>query len=296
MKKFWVVALALVVHQASAHAFEGCREKIPSRVFALNQETGEYTPITDPAITNIFLEAYDLFPAPVQAMMCSFEKFGLYHDNAGASASSDMSFRRAPFDQALGAEQWMTWKDQLNFGTPNTNEFQNDPALAHVEVDARIKNVKFLYFLLVHEIGHNVERSWDFEKRWNALHELPENEFEGKSLLCSYWCEPGKSVPTQKTESVYGDLFSKTNFLSLYTTRNEEEDFADSFAFYVATQISGYSYDIVLPNGTRHGVREKMGTPIFAEKLAMLKEIYGTLPVSAVRDGARRSLILRIEE
>ena len=265
----WTLVLGSSFLGVSTRA-EDCRETLPRQI----HWEGVQDPIGDPGIAGLFVEAYDLYPRPLQDFMCEVSSFELYKANSGVSASSDMRFRSGPFEGRVTLDRWATWKDQLNFNVPNDNSFQNRADAARVEVDGRLRNTTFLYFLLAHELAHNVRRTEEQLDSWRYLYSAPEHWFSFGNAVCAYWCNGNNGIGVDRTEEVYEELFNRSSLLSLYSARNGEEAFADSFAFYVMTQVSGYTYNVVLPSGTRYEVGAKMRTPMYAERLGVLESVY----------------------
>lgn len=290
---FLLLLGVLVQNQSQATDVGGCRDQLPSRI-SYDMTWGAWEPdlwksipdeekfrVIDQKTIDVFLQTYDHYPAALQVLMCNMATFHVVTNMLRASATSNMEFRHGLFQRPLTLEQWMTWKDQLNFGVPNPeiDDFTYDPNLAHFEVSPSLRSQSFLYFLLAHEFGHHITMRED-EHSWAQVHLSQGYQTEHFTRPCTYFCEPRFQIPASKMEQVYDELFYKTNSLSLYARKNSPEDLAETFAFYVATQIDGHTIELVFPNGKRYDIGEKMKSPAFAEKLKLVKFLYDSLPTA----------------
>ena len=267
-----VIALLGNISPAQADSFDAgaCRANLAAHI----QVEGQ--PVPSAKIVQTFQAVFDLYPVPVQKLMCKIDGFMIeQHFDSSASTCgmgcSHINIRKGLFDRDLNMDEWTSWKDQLNFGAKNDNQFKLESDLPVVRTDGQLS---FLYFLLIHELGHTVERTNAELNEWAALSSDEKNKFPGKENLCSYWCHTSP-IARARAASMYENLFAHTDFLSMYAARLEEEDFADSFAFYVMIEVMKHTYEVRMPGGTVYDVGAKLHSPVFEKKLRLLAQIYG---------------------
>jgi hypothetical protein len=254
----------------SAVAATDCRDAISRRVLVEGQAT------TSPQYFEAFQKAYDLFPAPLKSFMCTFGQFNLLSDMQ-SSANAAMKFRKGFWDQGLSQDRWATWKEQLSFGVPNDETYQNRDDLPRVQIRLSGQEPGFLYFMLAHELGHNINRDRNFLDRWRKTYHSPLNAVIQSKKFCRYWCGTKEALDPSEIPAIYGNLYGQSVLPTTYGAADEEEDFADSFAIYVVL-LSGGSYEVLLPDGSVFSLRDLYNSPRFAENLALLKEAYALLP------------------
>jgi hypothetical protein len=91
------------------------------------------------------------------------------------------------------------------------------------------------------------------------------NTLSVREAVCFYECE--SMLSPEKAGEVYRELAERTNFLSLYSLVNQDEDFAESLAIY------GYAFDVT----------GKLLAPQFATKLRYLDAVFSNPAVRFAR-------------
>jgi len=253
--------LIVALLPASAHTDSNsqtghCERDIPNRV---QTETRSYV--------RPFQEVYRLYPKEVQKFFCQFPKFRIF--KLKTSANRRMNFREGLFAANIRSSEWATWKEQLNFGMPNDNRFRTSKTLPRIEMNfGETREPSFLYFILLHELGHNVALNREQTMPWSK-----ESSGERIPDLCSYWC--GAEVfPRDRIMDLYQSYFYRSNLSTLYGDIFWDEDFADTFALYVMTVMSGFKYEIVLSDGKRLDLGKRLLLPRFQPKIDVLSALF----------------------
>jgi hypothetical protein len=221
-----------------------------------------------------FQAVYDQLPYKLQMALCEYNRISIEHWEGGPSAWSWFAFRAEPIEKNLSFDDWASWKDQLNFGSPNDNKYvlREDLPRVHSNLPAEIRG---LYFLILHEFGHALNVAGDGWKIWNDLEKLPQNNFPHKKDLCSYWCK-SNLIPYEHIPSIYRDLMEKSDYLSLYGAgQGVEEDVPDTFAYWMMNeQHPDTEYWLELPNGDHYEVMQKLRSDGFKTKRDIVKTWY----------------------
>src|ERR1700722_15496783 len=128
MKIVLAFVSVLIGLSSGAIANGGCRSELAKRIRV------EGRPLTQADI-DPFLQVYDLYPERMQKFMCGFKQFKIVPMRY--SAFSDMSIRSGLFEKQRSANHRASWKDQLNFGIPNDDNFNvsADLPLVHIQVN-----------------------------------------------------------------------------------------------------------------------------------------------------------------
>jgi hypothetical protein len=273
MRIISALLLTLVTFSSLSHAAEGCRDQIPNRICLTTTDdpSGPCAHTTDPKYIEPFLKSYDLYSPTAKKMFCAIEEIRLLA-KLDATAYSNYIFRRGIFDQQLSLARWATWKDQLNFGAPNDDRFAITDKLPFVRTTI---DVPAIYFILLHEMAHNIDTP--LAGKWQQLSNASTNNYLNKDRICAYWCNP--PIPPSEAIATYKSLWTQSDYLSLYASRNADEDFADSFAFFNMVVVSGYDYAVADPANPQAilSAKDKMQSPLFAAKLEILKQVYKDL-------------------
>jgi hypothetical protein len=228
-------------------------------------------------------EVYYLLPPHLQKMFCHLSTINVEKDFIGSAYGGVLfeadkktlrggiiGIRESLLKGDVSLNRWASWKEQLHFGA--------DPV--KIEPMAHLPQVKatngddprfMLYFLIAHEFGHIFDFTNLVNETLNCSEEncpikpgtfgaisfeknqipLPQFEFPLRKALCFYFCE-GKFIDVNLQDELYAQL-GRTNFATAYTTRYEQEDFADTFALhsmrkdwkmnYVIRTVSGAIFD-----------------------------------------------------
>lgn len=250
-----------------------------------------------------FERLYDNYPPLLQQMFCSLRYLfiekqffgtayaGTLHDKDGNADGAIMGIRQSVLDQNLNLTQWATWKEQLSFGGI-TDSYAWTPGLQTIATASLPIVNDFLYFVVTHEFGHIFDFANDLNRTteecesigdpaddkecvlaagtWGSIswatdtRPKAQNEFVNRSGLCFYGCDNGH-LQQSDIPQVYADM-AKTDFISLYTTQQPWDDFADSLAYFVMSRNLGTTYVIDTHQGQTYNIIEKLHSPLFAEK------------------------------
>ena len=123
---------------------------------------------------------------------------------------------------------------------------------------------------LVHELGHVVDSLMDVapnDERWTGLWASmswqvdgairTEDRYMGARKPCYYNCAKVAKIPLKYGPRIYRELIRKGSFISTYASVNPKEDFAETFAYQVLSQLADgtdiqFKYALVFPNGTNN--------------------------------------------
>ncbi|MEM7561907.1 MAG: hypothetical protein AAF353_02525 [Pseudomonadota bacterium] len=163
------------------------------------------------------------------------------------------------------ANDWASWRDSTAFGDNSSVTVRT--TIASEQNDNLITAIQFL---MVHELAHVYSIGTDVHPHWTAdlnRVELSDYPFTGMSWNISpagryqslfdaaYWQRSKLRYyqkPGLRAEELLPTLvsLSRTNFPSLYASTRPEEDFAETFAIYVMSELKGNPYYIeVMQNG-----------------------------------------------
>lgn len=157
--------------------------------------------------------------------------------------------------QQPSANDWASWKEQSVF--TKDASVQVTVKIAQADQDHRLQALRFL---LLHEFGHVVATMTDLcPPGWSLPLPTVAGQFAG---LC--WQSDGQPRPEQQlpqrekitfygnpamaatdAHSLYRDL-ARTAFPTLYASLNVQEDFAESFASFIHTQVLGQPYQVMV--------------------------------------------------
>ncbi len=164
------------------------------------------------------------------------------------------------------ANEWLTWRENSAFHA--SDRFYLRATLEKPETDTIESALRFVF---LHELGHILGMSFGLHGFWTAPESqwLTNNspfirlswELDRNGKLYSPWklrfpvlakvhFYRFEAAPLSKatTNKVYSDL-ALTNFPSLYGSLDPYEDFAESFALYVHTQILNKPYSVEIYYG-----------------------------------------------
>lgn len=164
------------------------------------------------------------------------------------------------------ANRWASWKDATAFTPAPGFEIR-----VTLEQPAEDNQVNAIQFILLHELAHVLSAgsnfhpgwwlvpaedglneyafarlSWNFDSKQQAYSSLYEEVFPLRSSL-RYYRQPALSA-AQMVEALQG--LQQTNFVSLYAATSIGDDFAETFAIYVHTELMNKPYRVeVLKDG-----------------------------------------------
>jgi hypothetical protein len=98
-----------------------------------------------------------------------------------------------------------------------------------------------------------------------------ENEFVNRVDLCFYSCE-GKTIDPLSATQIYTDLHN-SNFISLYSSIQPWDDFADSLAYFMMNRHLFSPYLIEVSKGRQFDIMTKLRSPIWSKKYDYLDRL-----------------------
>ena len=243
------------------------------------------------------LDAYDRYPSRVQSEICGLKKFYIEKNGIGPAwsgldddndpGSGMIGLRKAELDANVGLEQYNSWFEQQSF--TESKDFTAKPDLPNVKVSfEKNQTASWLTYTLLHETGHIIDykRKFDDEKcgsgckpsptswttiSWlDASHPRPEADFEMRSSICLNNCK-GKFISSKNATRLYDSIYAH-GFISQLAALNPMEDFAESFATYIAAEQMGIHFVVQANKGTRYNLDDVLKSKPFAPKLAFLRK------------------------
>ena len=159
------------------------------------------------------------------------------------------------------ANEWATWKES----SPFVNE-TGSKLTATIEESANDDRVHAIQYVLLHEIGHVISFSleefpWAKDDKqtvakrlstgfpaesWSIANGRVASRFDAQLPWrgdIHYYSAPEHQKPMALARQAYADL-PNTDFPTLYATTNFNDDFADSFASYVHTELQQKPWEI----------------------------------------------------
>ncbi|MGQ0504656.1 MAG: hypothetical protein ACT4TC_04995, partial [Myxococcaceae bacterium] len=232
------------------------------------------------------LHIYDEYPEALKRELCELSRVSVV-ENAPYSGETapdqsgtyEIRLNADAIDRFWTVRDFLTWKEQLSFGG---NPARGSPADETLPLlDGRMlqgSNVG-LYFLFTHEVGHVFALRRGLSQEWsklswqpNSSKPLQENDFPYRDRMCFSFCA-GRFVPKEAIASVYTGLFG-TNFVSAYGALDSEEDFAETFVYYVLDRYKGATFSLMLPSG---GASHDLMAHFHSERLASKRAFLGAL-------------------
>lgn len=264
---------------------EDCRPKIKESVCLVgpdrkcDAESSRYVPL--------FEKIHDRLPEVLQKMFCRVERIYVEKELKSTAYANPWSqaigIRQSLLDRKLKFSEWATWKEQLTFGG-SLESYDTKETLPTFVSNGTHED--FVMNVVIHEFGHlfdfandlNAQSGTGFaEGTWGALSwksltvPLPNVDYPDRKNVCFYDCG---DHPLSETivPRVYQDLYSKSNFLNTYTSRNAREDFADTFAFIFTYELlPELSYVLETKQGDRFDFGEELKSTRMESKVKFVE-------------------------
>lgn len=166
-------------------------------------------------------------------------------DSGGQIVSAFLFFDRKVLFSRTG-DEWATWKESTPF-------ISSSASRVGVQVQFQGRRLTpqeyALRFILVHELGHVLAGAENLLPRYSEMSwTKAEDRFVARSLEWEslrkelrFYQTP--QIPAERTLETY-QLLAKSSFPTLYAGTRYEDDFADSFALYVHTELLKDPYRI----------------------------------------------------
>jgi hypothetical protein len=226
---------------------------------------------------------FDRSPDLIKKMYCYVSKitveqsfFGTAYANGIVDAndkltSGEVGIRQEVLESPLSFDDWLSWKEETTFGgSPLTTA----PRLGIIKYQSNHATTEFfLDYVLDHEFGHlfdfanhlNQTTKCEYKEttpgNWEQVGECkplpgtwadlfwqslvqpkPDDDYPFRKDVCFYHCN-GKSLDRDKASTIFASLM-KTQFQSTYAGTHPVEDFAETFAMYLAHTEFGLQYSI----------------------------------------------------
>ena len=251
-------------------------------------------------VTKIKAIAQD-FSDPFQKILCGLDKifiideqggsaFGGYTQDSAGHFHSFLGLYSVVLNKASSLSSWASWKEQLSFGG-SSDSSQISSSLPVIQAEIPGVYSDFLFFVLSHEMGHILDfanhvrtqgcgSETDCEMdstgfghfSWKTLNQIrPSSDFSERSRLCFYGCH-GQFLDWVVSTSIYKSLY-QAGFISLYSSTNSADDFAESVAFYNISQIPGVKYRVQTPQGESYYPLSEFQSGILAEKNRFIEKL-----------------------
>ena len=235
---------------------------------------------------SIFERIHDRLPEYLQKMYCRVSKIYIEKELRStayaAPWNSAIGIRQSLLDEKLTFAEWATWKEQLTFGGSLDSYATKEQLPTFVSNGT---HEDFVMNVVIHEFGHlfdfanELNGQWTVEKgsyaalSWKTLMlPLPGVDFPNRREICFYDCED-HPVKESLVETIYNDLYTKTNFLNTYTSRNAREDFADTFAFVVSYQLTpDLSYILETRKGKAFDFKQELAAERMKTKVKYISD------------------------
>ncbi|MES2965465.1 MAG: hypothetical protein V4760_16400 [Bdellovibrionota bacterium] len=171
------------------------------------------------------------------------------------------------------ANEWATWKESSPFSGDGTTKLT-----AKIEEDADDNRRQAIQYILLHELGHVIHESlprlptedsekpnfgkkaddgkkpevqfmadffgesWRYSSTEKKVSSLFDDRLSWRGTV-AYYSSAERQLPMAQARSLY-EALPLTNFPTLYASTNYQDDFADSFASYVHTELMGKPWEI----------------------------------------------------
>jgi hypothetical protein len=290
------------------HLLDDCKSKIREAVCLVNptvngEDPQKRTCLNESDKYQSFFEGhYDRSPPMIKKMYCYLDKIFVEKefvgtayaspliDSNGKIVSGAIGIRKEVLDSPLTFTQWLSWKEETSFGgSLNTTDQKLGLIKYYSNIDTKDL---FLDYVLNHEFGH----LFDFANSFNASKECnydehpeectplplswgefswlnedepkPESDYAFREQVCFYFCR-GKFIDKNNVQSLFEGLIN-TNFQSIYSSTYPHEDFAETFALFLAHDYSKLNYGVII-NGKNFNL-----TDHFTSDLLKMKRNYVT--------------------
>jgi hypothetical protein len=255
---------------------------------------------------DIFEKLYDAYPPLLKNVFCSLDIIYIekgFDGTAYAGSNPEatkviLGIRQSVLDEKMSLARWATWKEQLSFGgSPLDYSVRDDLPVVSSKPDFEIND--FLYFLVAHEFGHILDfslklndtldcpegsdanpdpeclmkpGSWGAISWENNKRPKPQNDFLNREGLCFYWCG-NNPLYLLTVQPIYEALYHRTDFISLYSTTQPWDDFADSLAYVLTSENLGSTYVIDSCQGSALDMVAKLKSPLFKKKYEFIQKV-----------------------
>lgn len=285
---------------ASSTPLLQCRQQITKSVCLIDAKDSKARknracqPGVEPYVKE-FEAVFDALPALLSRMFCSVDTIWidptlkatgnatLVYGADGAVVGAHISVRKSILDEKPTFSRWATWKEQLPFGG-NKVAYESIAGLPFVKATHNSNVYGLLFYVMIHEFGHLLDFMNDVNKynddgfdksfesnpqsfgflSWRTTTIAKSNEdFPGRRQLAYY------NVETPITRDQIIPLFThffETSFITLYASTNPWDDFAESLAMLLYSQVLNGSFVMDTAQGKSFDLTAKLQLPQFSQK------------------------------
>jgi hypothetical protein len=190
------------------------------------------------------------------------------------------------------ANEWATWKENTPFKPSPRYALE-----AQIEDEAGNTRANAIRYIVLHELGHILSIGSELHPRWDQPPPPPDDigkfpfanhSWRIKADRSGYQSVFDEAMPRRRDITYYfgakleaADMvpmyqqLEGTSFPTLYAATHPGDDFAESFASYVHTQIDRRPWEILLREGgeVRHRFTPCWNAPRCAEKRGMIEAL-----------------------
>lgn len=298
---FWQASLARPMNERIAVIPDELLEYlvIDNRLYGLPDNLEK---LDDPRYREMLWKVYDTLPAEVKSLVES-RLVGIFairnlgtsgfleavSDAAGNPVAAVIVIDASLFTRS--ANDWASWKNSTPF--KQDSDYRIRTTIASEEDNTILAA---LQFILLHELGHAVSIGRDVHPRWTAdieTEDIGRYPFSGLSWKIDYTDKRFRSrfdqnfrlresirfyqeplLEARQMRPVLEQL-SGTNFVSLYGATSPFEDFAESFAIYVHSELMGRPFKTeVMQQGAVTAAFESCLPDHCRQKYEILKRVF----------------------
>lgn len=190
----------------------------------------------------------------------------------GKMISGGVGVRQEVVEQLATFDHWLSWKEETSFGGDLSTTKTTMGLINYVS--NRPSKDFFFDYVMNHEFGHLFDFANDINERfttsdWSRLSwKTPAkpnsaNDYPLRDRLCYYFCN-GNYIDKSDSASIFSGLM-KTNFISTYASRHPSEDWAETFAHYIAANTLGLAFHVET-QGQKFDMTAHFHSPLLAKK------------------------------
>lgn len=169
----------------------------------------------------------------------------------GKMVAGGVGVRQEVVEQLANFDQWLSWKEETSFGGDLSSTTKTMGLINYVS--NKPEKEFFFDYVMNHEFGHLFDfankingrfntTTWSRISWQNSSTPTANNDYPLRSRLCYYFCQ-GDYLDKKDAPKVFSGMIN-TNFLSTYASRHPSEDWAETFAHYIAANTLGLVYHV----------------------------------------------------
>lgn len=247
------------------------------------------------------VKAYLLYPEFIQRQFCSLKKIYIEREYTEPSWSKAVDentprqiiigIKKSDLDRGMSLQDFNSWYEQQTFGGSNTELKSGLPTVKVSPAD--MSQQPYVVFRLLHELAHSFDYQYRYNRAkddqgfkdswttiyWDEVNTLkPKHNFSYRNQICLLNCN-SKYITASKANTVYQQI-QKSGFVSLASTVDAKEDFAESFTYYVMKKYMKTSF-VIEANKKSFPVDKVLNGKKFKDKKIYLDQIIKNLETVA---------------